>query len=51
MAVESPTGAIETITNHSVNIPGKVEYYKNAYDDNFQLKNNPAISIVGFMLV
>lgn len=50
VAVKLPTGAIEIITNTD-QIESKVEYYKNAYDDNFCLKNNPAIQIVGYMLV
>lgn len=49
-AVKLPTGAIELITNTD-QIESKVEYYKNAYDDNFCLKTNPAIQIVGYMLV
>lgn len=50
VAVKLPTGAIELITNTD-QIESKVEYYKNAYDDNFCLKTNPAIQIVGYMLV
>lgn len=50
VAVKLPTGAIEVITN-TEQLQTKVEYYRNAYDDNFCLKNNPAIQIVGFMLV
>lgn len=49
-AVKLPTGAIELITNTD-QIESKVEYYKNAYDDNFCLKTNPVIQIVGYMLV
>jgi hypothetical protein len=50
VAVKLPSGAIEIITNTQWLIE-KAEYYKNTYDDNFCLKTNPAIQIVGFMLV
>lgn len=50
VAVKLPTGAIELIAN-TEQLQSKVEYYKNAYDDNFCLKNNPAIQVVGYMLV
>lgn len=50
VAVKLPTGAVEIITN-TQQLETKVTYYLNAYDDNFCLKNNPAIQIVGFMLV
>jgi hypothetical protein len=50
VAIKLPTGAIELIANTD-QINSKVEYYKNAYDDNFCLKTNPAIQIVGYMLV
>jgi hypothetical protein len=50
VAVRLPTGAIEIITN-TQQIESKIEYYKNAYDDNFCLKTNTAIQIIGYMLV
>lgn len=50
VAVKLPTGAIELITN-TQNIDSKVEYYKNAYDDNFCLKANSQIEIIDYMLV
>ena len=50
VAVKLPTGAIEIITN-TEQIQSKIEYYRNAYDDNFCLKTNTAIKIVGYMLV
>jgi hypothetical protein len=50
VAVKLPTGAIELITNTD-QLQTKVDYYRNAYDDNFCLKTNPVIQIVGFMLV
>jgi hypothetical protein len=50
IAVKLPTGAIELITNTD-QLASKIEYYTKAYDDNFCLKNNPSIQIVGYMLV
>jgi hypothetical protein len=50
VAVKLPTGAIELITN-TEQLQSKIEYYRNAYDDNFCLKTNTAIKIVGYMLV
>lgn len=50
VAVQLPSFAIETITN-TMGTQEKVNYYMEAYDDNFKLKNNPAIEIVGYMLV
>jgi hypothetical protein len=49
-AVKLPTGAIEVITNTQF-IGSKMEYLLNAYDDEFKLKNNPQVQIVGYMLV
>jgi hypothetical protein len=49
-AVKLPTGAIETIINNK-ELKTKIEYLVNAYDDDFCLKNNPQVQIVGFMLV
>jgi hypothetical protein len=50
VAVQLPTGAIETITNTEC-IPEKLGYYMNAYDDQFRLKANPLVKIVGYMIV
>jgi hypothetical protein len=50
VAVKLPTGAIETITNTQY-IPEKLGYYLNAYDDQFRLKANPEVKIVGYMIV
>ncbi len=50
VAVKLPTGAIEIIMNTD-EIQSKADYYKNAYDDGFHLKNNPSIQIVNFMVV
>ena len=49
VAVKLPTG-IEIIVN-SDNLNGKVEYYKNAYNDDMKLKNNTEIEIVNYMFV
>jgi hypothetical protein len=50
VAIKLPTGAIETITNTS-NITEKVHYYMNSYDYDFRLNANPAVQIVGYMIV
>lgn len=47
--VQLPTGALEVITNHD-KLASKIDYLLNAYDDNFVLKANPAVMIVGFVL-
>lgn len=49
VAVKLPTG-IELITNTD-NLDGKMEYYRNAYDDDLQLKANPEIKIINYMFV
>lgn len=49
-AVKLPTGAVEVITNTAL-IPTKIDYYNNAYDEEFRLKANPNVQIVGFMFV
>ncbi|KIL35159.1 hypothetical protein SD71_16160 [Cohnella kolymensis] len=49
-AVRLPTGAIETITN-TQQLPEKIEYISKSYDDDFRLKANPSVQIVGYMLV
>lgn len=49
-AVKLPTGAVEIITNTAL-IPTKIDYYNTAYDDEFRLKTNPNVRIVGFMFV
>jgi hypothetical protein len=49
-AVQLPTGAVETITNTEY-IPEKLGYYLNAYDNQFRLKANPEVKIVGYMIV
>jgi hypothetical protein len=50
VAVELPTGATEVITN-AEELASKVEYYKNAYDDDFKLKTNSNVRIVGYMII
>ena len=50
VAVKLPTGAIELITN-TTNIQSKIDYYTNAYDEEFRLKTNKEIQIVGYMIV
>lgn len=45
--VKLPTHSIETIINTS-NILSKVEYITEAYDDEFKLKTNPQVEIVGY---
>lgn len=47
--VKLPSGAIETIVNHD-GIRSKIEYINNAYDDEFKLKANPEVEIVGFVV-
>lgn len=50
VAVKLPSGAIEVITN-TQETASKVDYYTNTYDDEFKLKHNKAIQIVGYMIV
>lgn len=50
VAVQLPTGAIEVITNFT-EVDTKIDYYLNAYDKEFKLKNNPSVQIVSFMIV
>lgn len=49
-AVKLPTGAVEVITNTAL-IPTKIEYYNTAYNEEFKLKANSNVQIVGFMFV
>lgn len=50
VAVKLPNGAIEVITNTKETV-SKALYYETAYDDDFKLKNNKEIQIVGAMVV
>lgn len=49
-AVQLPTGAIELAINDK-NIPEKIEYILNAYDDDMHLKSNPEIIMKQLMVV
>lgn len=49
-AVKLPTGAIELAINDK-NIPEKIAYILEAYDENMRLKTNPAIEVVQLMVV
>lgn len=50
VAVKLPSGAVEVITNTQETV-SKADYYINTYDDEFKLKHNSAIQIVGYMIV
>ena len=50
VAVQLPTGAIEIITN-TTNIDAKLEYYTTMYDDEFRLRANPKVRVIGAMIV
>lgn len=50
VAVQLPTGAIEVINNFE-DIAQKVDYYMSAYNENFELKANPKVKIVDFMII
>lgn len=49
-AVKLPTGAIELAVN-TENIPEKIEYILDAYDENMALKTNSDIIMVQMMVV
>jgi hypothetical protein len=49
-AVKLPTGAIELAVNNK-NIPDKIDYILNAYDDEMRLKANTAIEMQNIMVV
>lgn len=50
VAVKLPTGAVELITNTAM-LHTKIDYYKNAYNEELKLKGNTNVQIVGFMFV
>lgn len=50
VAVKLPTGAIEIIQN-TQQLESKIRYYKEAYNDEFRLINNPDVQVVGYMIV
>jgi hypothetical protein len=49
-ATTLPTGATEIAVNSS-KLASKIDYILNAYDDDFRLKTNQSIQIIGYMLV
>lgn len=49
-AVKLPTGAIELAINNE-NIPAKIDYILEAYDDEMHLKSNPEIVMQQMMVV
>lgn len=49
VAVRLPTGAVEVITN-TTSLWNKLEYYQKAYDNEFKLKTNMDIKIIGYMI-
>lgn len=50
VAVKLPNGAVEVITNTEDTVT-KAFYYTEMYDENFCLKHNSLVQIVGFMVV
>ncbi|PAV30308.1 hypothetical protein CIL05_07510 [Virgibacillus profundi] len=50
VAVKLPSGAIETITNTEDTVT-KALYYTDKYDEEFRLKHNTDVQIVGYMIV
>lgn len=50
VAVKLPSGSVELITNNN-HLDTKAKYYVDHYDDDFRLKTNPEVRIVGYMLV
>lgn len=49
-ATKLPTGAIELAVN-TENIPAKIDYILEAYDEDMRLKSNPAIQMSNMMVV
>lgn len=49
-ATRLPSGALETQVN-SQELEEKVKYIKEKYDENFALKANPNVQIVGYILL
>jgi hypothetical protein len=47
--VKLPSGAIEVITN-TQDLETKINYLLHAYDNDFKLKNNKAVGIVGYVI-
>jgi hypothetical protein len=50
VAVQLPSGAIEVITNTQDTVT-KALYYTDTYDEEFRLKHNKEVRVVGFMVV
>jgi hypothetical protein len=50
VAVKLPSGAIEAIVNYH-EVESKIDYYLNAYDNEFKLKANKDIQIMSYMIV
>ncbi|TYP67681.1 hypothetical protein [Paenibacillus methanolicus] len=50
VAVLLPTGAVEIIYN-TQELPTKLKYYIDQYDEEFRLRANPDVEIVDYMLV
>lgn len=50
LATRIPSGAIETMVNYE-GIPDKVKDVLSRYDEDFRLKGNPSVQIVGYLLV
>lgn len=48
-AVKLPTGAVEVITNHQM-LKEKIEYLNESYDEDFKLKRNNEVQIVGYII-
>lgn len=48
--VQKSTGTLETIVN-SEKIDDEIKYILETYDDEFKMKRNPSISIVGYLLI
>ena len=49
VAIELPTGSIEVITNIN-NIPEKMKYYKDKYNDCLRLIANEKVCIKGWLI-
>lgn len=47
--VRLPSGALETLVNYHDTM-SKLTYYREAYDDLFQLKANPEVRIEGILI-
>lgn len=50
VAVAAPSGTEVITTMGRLNVSNKLEYYQNAYDEEFRLRTCKDVRIVGFML-